>query len=328
MNVSVESEAPELLQGYSGCPIRLRAASDDPCEAGVTYVVEKTSSDHEYNERLSKQFDKLEAYSKAMASHEEMKCPRVLFRRTDSNELLVVGMSFEPHSNFLEFMSRCLVVDIQSLSNVLLEFLRQSVRDSPLTEVSGSVLGGKLERFLLDAQRNTTLSSCIDKVEYMFRELIQFAKSQPTHLMPIGRCHGDLTLANMLLQMDKKSGRRRIILIDFQDSYIESPLADMAKLCQDLVYGWTLRFLPPDMRIDRTRVYIAMDYIRRAMLDEFSSEPWFVSYFQFFFAINQLRVLRYSKNRDDMAYLLRSCVQEFNAWVTQRGQPEKSVQCG
>ena len=38
-------------------------------------------------------------------------------------------------------------------------------------------------------------------------------------------------------------GGFRIALIDFLDSFVESPLADMAKICQDLKYGWTLRLL-------------------------------------------------------------------------------------
>jgi thiamine kinase-like enzyme len=53
---------------------------------------------------------------------------------------------------------------------------------------------------------------------------------------PIGPCHGDLTLSNLIL--DPVAG---ITLIDFLDTFLESPLQDVAKLKQDFVYGWSFR---------------------------------------------------------------------------------------
>jgi hypothetical protein len=53
---------------------------------------------------------------------------------------------------------------------------------------------------------------------------------------PIGPCHGDLTLSNVIF--DSVSG---ITLIDFLDTFLESPLQDVAKLKQDYVYGWSFR---------------------------------------------------------------------------------------
>lgn len=61
---------------------------------------------------------------------------------------------------------------------------------------------------------------------------------------PMGPCHGDLTLSNVIL--DPMSG---ITLIDFLDTFLETPLQDVAKLKQDFVYGWSFRKDPSALAI-------------------------------------------------------------------------------
>ena len=309
----------ELQPGYSGCPIRLRAADPTaPNEAGVEYVVEKTSATLEYNVRLESQTTKLEAYGKAMAEHKHIRCPRVLFRKKNADGLLVIGMSFEPHTNSMEHLSTALVGELRVLTAVLINFMKSSVAASPLRQWEGSVFAAKMKRFKQDAEGNAVLGERLPATKQMFDGLVAFAESRTTHELPIGECHGDLTLSNMLVQSDS-SGARRLVLIDFQDSYVESPLADMAKLCQDLVYGWTLRFLPDDVNVDTTRVYLIMAHMKREMEKAFAGELWYREYFQVFFAINQLRVLRYSQTEEDREYLYHSAATEYNKWITQPG---------
>lgn len=54
--------------------------------------------------------------------------------------------------------------------------------------------------------------------------------------LPMGSCHGDLTLSNMIITQSHE-----LYFLDFLDSYLESPLQDVAKIYQDLVYGWSFR---------------------------------------------------------------------------------------
>ena len=56
---------------------------------------------------------------------------------------------------------------------------------------------------------------------------------------PKGPCHGDLTLSNIIFQPKSK----KVFLIDFLDVFIDSYLMDLIKLEQDLIYGWSSRFL-------------------------------------------------------------------------------------
>lgn len=54
--------------------------------------------------------------------------------------------------------------------------------------------------------------------------------------VPVGECHGDLTLSNFIITSDNC-----MYLFDFLDSFIETPLQDVAKIVQDMKYGWSFR---------------------------------------------------------------------------------------
>ncbi|RTZ14641.1 phosphotransferase [Vibrio aquaticus] len=54
--------------------------------------------------------------------------------------------------------------------------------------------------------------------------------------LPVGSCHGDLTLSNIKVTQDN-----HLMLFDFLECDINSPLQDAAKLVQDFEYGWSFR---------------------------------------------------------------------------------------
>jgi hypothetical protein len=57
-----------------------------------------------------------------------------------------------------------------------------------------------------------------------------------TLVIPLGECHGDLTLSNIIITQDNN-----MYLFDFLDTFIESPLQDISKIIQDMRYGWSFR---------------------------------------------------------------------------------------
>lgn len=62
--------------------------------------------------------------------------------------------------------------------------------------------------------------------------------------MPLGECHGDLTLANF-----KITEENQLYLFDFLSCEINSPLQDAAKIIQDFDYGWSFRKEKASIRI-------------------------------------------------------------------------------
>lgn len=120
-----------------------------------------------------------------------------------------------------------------SLSTLLYSELNES-REEP---VPTALFGDKLATVYAathDAELKRQVDTCLHVL-----------KTLPTELVfPIGRCHGDLTLSNVIL--DPMSG---VTLIDFLDTYLETPLQDVAKLKQDFVYGWSFRKAPSSLGI-------------------------------------------------------------------------------
>jgi hypothetical protein len=86
-----------------------------------------------------------------------------------------------------------------------------------------------------------------------------------------------------------------LYLIDFLDSFIDSPLIDLAKLKQDLFYDWTL-----DCHIDytqnqRLRIKQICRRIWRAVENEMS-QSILTEEFRIVEALNFLRIEPYTKN--------------------------------
>ena len=73
-----------------------------------------------------------------------------------------------------------------------------------------------------------------------------------------GKCHGDLTLSNIIINGDLK----KIILIDFLKTFNENPLQDICKLIQDLRLYWSSRRLN---KTDILRAKIFCDNIKPFM---------------------------------------------------------------
>ncbi|MDD5029338.1 MAG: phosphotransferase [Rhodoferax sp.] len=68
--------------------------------------------------------------------------------------------------------------------------------------------------------------------------------SRPSIAVPLGPCHGDLTLSNVIW-----SPSLGLVLIDFLSTYLESPLQDLAKISQELEFGWSFRRMDQNLRI-------------------------------------------------------------------------------
>ena len=105
----------------------------------------------------------------------------------------------------------------------------------------------------------------------------------------VGPCHGDMTLSNMIFT-DK------IYLIDFLDSYIESPTIDLVKLRQDTLLYWSLNMI--DDEVDTTKIKIGLNYIDNWLVDKYK-----IDNYELFQIINLLRIFPYTKNEKIKKYL-------------------------
>lgn len=105
----------------------------------------------------------------------------------------------------------------------------------------------------------------------------------------VGMAHGDMTLSNMIFAED-------VYLIDFLDSYIESPTMDIVKLRQDTHLYWSLNMV--DNVVDLTKIKLGLNYI-----DDWLSTKYVVDDYEIFQIINLLRIYPYSKSNKIRTYL-------------------------
>ena len=73
----------------------------------------------------------------------------------------------------------------------------------------------------------------------------------------MGFCHGDLTFSNMILS-DK------ILLIDFLDDFINSPIQDICKLLQSVNLQWEL-LISKSSDLDILKLNIAYKFLRNEL---------------------------------------------------------------
>ncbi|MGV3708411.1 MAG: phosphotransferase [Gemmatimonas sp.] len=122
-------------------------------------------------------------------------------------------------------------------------------------------------------------------------------ESLPSALtFPVGPCHGDLTLSNVIL--DPVSG---ITLIDFLDTFFETPLQDVAKLKQDFVYGWSFRKDPPSLGIKAE--ILSRHHSPQAM---FQIERMYPTQVQLLTMMTLARIAPYVKDAVTQQWLVRS----------------------
>ena len=93
-------------------------------------------------------------------------------------------------------------------------------------------------------------------------------------------------------------------MIDFLDSFIESPIIDMVKLRQDTAYQWSPLMYAGEY--DITRLSIVCSKIDKELDSCFSKYEWYRLYYSIFQLLNFFRILQYAHERKVISYLKKS----------------------
>ncbi len=147
-------------------------------------------------------------------------------------------------------------------------WLNNGVLENKVADLRSKIQGGKIYDILMDVEANLVgVEVCT------------------------GICHGDLTFSNMLFS-DK------IVLLDFLDSFIETPIIDLTKLMQEVRLRWSL-VTNSDGR-DVTKLNIGYDYLEEKFeprLDKFIKDnALYPQTVYFFYLLTLIRVLPYCKS--------------------------------
>jgi hypothetical protein len=120
----------------------------------------------------------------------------------------------------------------QFLDRALSFFLEREISQTYVDDVSLDIFQNKFNQISKNIKSNN-FDAILIKIQDRISKLPVSMK------FPIGRCHGDLTLENIIY-----NSYDGFVLIDFIDTFLETPLQDVAKINQDLIFGWSARNAP------------------------------------------------------------------------------------
>lgn len=276
------------VKGHSGCQIEVVR------EDGQLYV-DKSSHDLNYLDRLVRQAEKqIEA---SIPEYQHIRVPKI--HKVDRTaEMVNVRMDYVYSRNFVEFFEQAGFEQVGYLIDALTMYLEKEIEQSPLTMVNRSVVIDKFEDVKKKTLANKHLQGDKEIEDIIYRSQRIF-EVLPDMEMPVGKCHGDLTFSNILFNGNN------YYLIDFLDSFIESPLLDIVKLRQDTAWLWSqLMYVNP---CDTIRLHIAFDKIDHEIDRYFAARyEWYNLYYRPLQLMNFLRILQYAHEPEVIDYLKKT----------------------
>lgn len=273
------------VKGYSGCQI-------DVVNEGNQIYVYKSTADPKYLDRLVLQAKKQQ--NAAGVEYQHIRVPQIYdLKQTDKQT--AVKMQYVYSKNFIEFFEQAGFEQIDYLVGALKYFIEYEVGRCKLEDVSPLIFQNKFADIKNKVSKNAICNS-FDGVDVILSRCQNVFDNMEVMKLPIGICHGDLTFSNILFNGNN------YYLIDFLDSFIETPLQDIVKIRQDTAYRWSqLMYTKP---YDAIRLHIICDKID-SEIDSFFSQKyeWYVKYYRIVQLMNILRILPYAKEKKVVEYL-------------------------
>lgn len=258
----------------SGCDIKLINKED-----GI--YIKKISSSTSYNSRFSLQLTKQKNFIPVF----NFNAPKITNIILNQNSNLIEGeMEYIHGKIFLTMLEEYSTNYINFISESLIKYFDYIINSS-ITYIHP---GKDIHNKLLNILEHKAL------IDFKIR-LLSIFSSLPNECIPLGYCHGDFTLANMLFTSNK------IYLLDFLDSYLESPIIDMVKIRQDTKHLWSLLLLQNADIVNRGT--IILNKLDKLLVDYFSKHQWYIKWEYYFELINLLRILPYLTNQTEISYI-------------------------
>lgn len=273
------------IKGHSGCIINIINNNGD-------LFIEKSTRDVNYCHRLIKQAKK-QINAKKISS-QEFSVPQIKQVIAKESSVTII-MDYIYSQNYIEYFENSTLENLNHFTNALIAYIDSEVQNSTYQLIESRIIIDKINNLNEICKKNNYLNTKADVLKIIDDACLKIINNCNNIKLPIGNCHGDLTFSNILF-----SGRK-YYLIDFLDSFIESPLIDIVKIRQDTAYGWSnLMYLKS---FDKIRLDIITKKIDSAIDSYFSKHEWYNNYYLLFQLINFLRIIQYAKDLKVINYL-------------------------
>jgi len=177
--------------------------------------------------------------------------------------------------------------------NKIIYLIDTFIKDSSEQLIQKNIITDKLKCIKNNINANNNVNIIFDDLF----NLLEIYNDTKDIYLPVGKCHGDLTFSNMIYDFDKDI----IYLIDFLDSFIETPFFDIIKIRQDTKYQWSLNLINLNYNYITISSYLEMfDNI----IHDYYKINNFYNHYNFFQIINLLRILQYAHDTKIINYLI------------------------
>lgn len=252
-----------FIQGNSQCAIEI-----------ADNVVRKTASSPEYSPRLQQQINKQRVFGRTNKLW-FCRAPSILSEKW-IGPLYQAEMQYVTGLDFIEFITHASRDELELIANHIHRLVEQEIVASKTATIPYSVIETKLE---------SIATRCNSHALGLFGRL-----PKQDLVIPVGICHGDLTLSNVLFC------HTSMVLLDFLDNFIETPLQDMAKIRQDTCFLWSCQLYRQSY--DRVRVALALRFMDRTLEDLFAGYDFYRQHYPVFQFLNLARILPYCQTQE------------------------------
>lgn len=225
--------------------------------------------------------------------------PKIV-NKIDDNDGVIYYMDYIKNSvNIIDFLLQENTIKIDWLYNNIIDIINAYISKCVIKTIEYSILENKINDTIKNISNN---NFCKDKL-HLFNTYISYIKNNMNDIanvpIPLNLCHGDMTLSNMLID----TNNMKIYLIDFLDSFIETPLFDIIKIRQDTCFNWTLNLYK--YSCDQNKIIITMNYLDNKINNYFKKYVWYEKCYKYYQILNILRILQYSKDNKIVYVLLK-----------------------
>lgn len=264
------------ITGHSGCLIEIE-------NGGEGLFIVKSTYDPAYAGRLKSQALKQQSFQPPVNS--SVKAPRIL-RLDCEDSRCSVRMEYVYSLNSIAFFENAGFAQISNFMEGIIDYVVSEISLSELRSLDDGIIRKKYAEVKGRILANRDLAGD-EIIRSWFPALDGIFAKEFNLRIPIGVCHGDLTFSNILF-----SGNS-FYLIDFLDSFVETPLIDIVKLRQDTAFDWS--GLMYTGTYDRIRHDIVLKFMDRKIEGHFSAYPWYRDAYGIFQLMNFLRILQYAR---------------------------------
>lgn len=276
------------IKGHSGCQI-------DIVNGGNSLFINKSTNDKKYIPRLYKQAVKQRNASKIAYQH--IRVPEI-YEIEHMDEYLNIKMEYIYSKNYVDYFEDAGFDQISYFIKALKIFVDSEIKSSKITSVSKNIIIDKYNDVCDKIAKNKFISNDTEINVILKKSSIIFNGLDEVINVPVGQCHGDLTFSNILFNGNN------YYLIDFLDSFLESPLLDIVKIRQDSNYGWSQ--LMYEHEFDTVRMKIISDKIDEEIDSYYRKYEWYNKYYRIFQLMNLLRVIQYAKKEKIVIFLKKA----------------------